>query len=148
MAATFQKMGWADREVEVQRVELLDVLRKNRETHVRDYKLACAGYKKAAMEKLESVFADLKDQVNRLKAGEFLKWVGTSFSLTAPVSHEKSYDQAVRMMEMEVKDTVVLTASQFSCFVMDEWDWTEDFRHSNTPYFGGLNASWMPEGGK
>jgi hypothetical protein len=143
VGATFQKMGWADREVEVKRHELLSVLRRNKETHVNDYEIACDGYKVLAVKKLEDVFGNLKAQLGRLKEGEFLGWVGTSFSLSAPVSHERSYDQAIRMMEMEVKDTVVLTASQFSCFVMDDWDWTDQFRNDSTPYFGGVKASWM-----
>ncbi len=145
MGATFQKMGWDGREVEVKREDLLAVLKENRETHARDYKTACDGYKAAARKKLEGTFKQLEDQLGRLKEGEFLQWVGVSFSLAAPTSHERAYDQVIRMMEMEVKDTVVLTASQFGCFVMDDWDWTEKFRQDTTPYFGGAKASWQKD---
>ena len=42
-------MGWEDREVKVRRGELLEVLRKNRERHIQDYKDACAGYREQAL---------------------------------------------------------------------------------------------------
>ncbi len=145
MGATFQQRGWQDREVKVRRGELLEVLRKNRETHVRDYKVACGGYRKAALDKIDRVFSDVRGQIERLRNGETVAVVGLSFGLPVPANHELAYNQVIRMMEMEVEDTVVLTASQFACFVMDDWDWTADFRSTTSPYFGGISASWQRE---
>ncbi len=145
MGQTFQQRGWNDREVTVRRSELLDVLKKNRGTHVNDFKAACSGYRELATQKLQESLKDVQRQLSVLKEGDKLPHVFVSFSLPPPVSHERTYDQIIRMMEMEVADNVVLTASQFGCFVMDDWEWTQQWRDATTPYFGGTKASWQPE---
>ena len=134
MGQTFRQMGWEDREVKVKRDELLIVLRKNREQHIKDYKEACAGYRQAALARIDEIFSDLRAKINGLKEGQTIAIIGLQFGLVVPVSHEKAYDQIIRMMEMSVDDEITLTCSQFGCFVMDDWDWKEQWSASNSMY--------------
>lgn len=134
MAATFKRMGWEDREVKVRRDELLTVLRANRERHVREYNAACVGYREVALRRLEASFQEARDAVNRLKEGQTVSVAGFRISLTVPVNYEKAYDQIIRRMEMSVDAEIVLTASQFACFVMDDWEWKEDWATSIAQY--------------
>ncbi|AMV24681.1 hypothetical protein VT84_09820 [Gemmata sp. SH-PL17] len=134
MAATFKRMGWEDREVKVKRDELLAVLRENRERHIREYKAACIGYREVALGRLEESFQEAREVVNRLKEGQTVSVVGFRISLSVPVNYEKAYDQIIRMMEMSVDTEIVLTASQFACFVMDDWEWKEDWAASIAQY--------------
>lgn len=136
MAGTFREMGWSDREVKVKRDELLAVLQENREQHIQDYKDACEGYREMALQKIDEVMGDLKKQINNLKEGQAISNIGIGFSLPAPESHEKAYDQIIRMMEMSVDEVIELTASQFGCFVMDDWDWKKQWSISNHAYIG------------
>jgi len=136
MAATFKRMGWEDREVKVRRDELLSVLRQNREQHVRDYQAACVGYREVALRRIEESFQEAREVVHRLKEGQTVA-VGFRISLSVPMSYERAYDQIIRMMEMSVDAEIVLTASQFACFVMDDWEWKEDWASSNAPYIRG-----------
>jgi hypothetical protein len=129
-------MGWEDREVKVRRGELLEVLRKNRERHIRDYKAACAGYREQALKRIDEIFHDLRAKITGLKDGQTIAVVGLQFGLNVPQSHEKAYDQIIRMMEMSVDDEITLTCSQFACFVMDDWDWKEQWSASNATYLG------------
>jgi hypothetical protein len=133
MAATFKRMGWEDREVKVRRDELLSVLRQNREQHILDYKAACIGYREVALQRIEESFQDAREVVHRLKEGKTVA-VGFRISLSVPVSYEKAYDQIIRMMEMSVDAEIVLTASQFACFVMDDWEWKEEWASDNAQY--------------
>ena len=134
MAATFKRMGWEDREVKVKRDELLAVLRENRERHIREYKAACVGYREVALRRLEESFQEAREVVNRLKEGQTVSVVGFRISLSVPVNYEKAYDQIIRMMEMSVDTEIVLTASQFACFVMDDWEWKEEWAASIAQY--------------
>ncbi|MBN9120413.1 MAG: hypothetical protein J0I06_14860 [Planctomycetes bacterium] len=136
MAATFKRMGWEDREVKVRRDELLSVLRQNREQHIRDYRAACIGYREVALRRIEESFQDACEVVDRLKEGQTVA-VGFRISLSVPVSYEKAYDQIIRMMEMSVDAEIELTASQFACFVMDDWEWKEEWASSNAQYIRG-----------
>lgn len=134
MAATFKRMGWEEREVKVKRDELLAVLRENRERHVREYKAACVGYREVALSRLEDSFQQAREAVNRLKEGQTISVVGFRISLSVPENYEKAYDQIIRMMEMSVDTEIVLTASQFACFVMDDWEWKEEWAASIAQY--------------
>ncbi len=57
-----------------------------------------------------------------------------AFHLEVPRDHTKSYDVAIQMAEWEVGETVELTQGQFQCFVMDDWDWKDEFAHLNKRY--------------
>ena len=130
----------------IKREELLIILRANREKHVLLFQQACTGYRKLALAKVQEEFDRLKKTINELKEGkEFLAGVYCSFSLPAPVSHEKSYVQAIRMMELEVEDVVKLTSDQFACFVMDDWEWKESWRRGQSQFFGGVTMNYSPE---
>ncbi len=138
MGGTFREMGWEDREVKVRRTELLEVLKKNRAAHVKEYDEACRDYRSAALLKIDEVFEEVRGQINRLKEGQTIAVVGLHFGLNPPVSHEKAYDQIIRMMEMSVDDEIQLTGSQFACFVMDDWDWKQQWAAGNTVYKAAL----------
>lgn len=120
--------------MKVNRDELLAVLRKNREQHVQDYNAACIGYRDVALRRIEESFQEARSIVNRLKEGQTVSVVGFRINLSVPVSYEKAYDQIIRMMEMSVDTEIVLTASQFACFVMDDWEWKEEWASSNAQY--------------
>ncbi len=134
MAATFKRMGWEDREVKVKRDELLAVLRENRERHVREYKAACIGYREVALRRLDESFHQAREAVSRLKDGQTVSVMGFRISLSVPENYEKAYDQIIRMMEMSVDTEIVLTASQFACFVMDDWEGKEEWAASIAQY--------------
>jgi hypothetical protein len=134
MGATFNQRGWSNREVRVRRNELLDVLAKNRRNHIAQYIEACQGYRAAAIKALDEVFTEARNRISNLKAGKMISVVGFTIPLHPPENHERSYDQIIRMMEMEVDDVVTLTADQFACFVMDDWEWSEHWAASNRAY--------------
>ena len=136
MAATFKRMGWEDREVKVRRDELLAVLRRNREQHAKDYQAACVGYRAVALRRIEESFQEARAVVDRLQEGQTVA-VGLRVSLSVPVSYERAYDQIIRMMEMSVDAEIELTAGQFACFVMDDWEWKEEWSSSNAQYIRG-----------
>lgn len=134
MGRTFQAMGWGDREVKVRRLELIDTLKANRQQHVEDYEEAVKGYKEAALKRAQEIYDEVREKIGRLKEGQMITGISLSFNLPTPENHSGAYDQIIRMMEMEVRDEIDLTASQFGCFVMDDWDWSTNVTHINALY--------------
>jgi hypothetical protein len=92
------------------------------------------GYREQALKRIDEIFHDLRAKITGLKDGQTIAVVGLQFGLNVPQSHEKAYDQIIRMMEMSVDDEITLTCSQFACFVMDDWDWKEQWSASNATY--------------
>jgi hypothetical protein len=134
--ATNQR-GWAMRKTKVRRLEVLEKIRANRARHVADYREAFDQYKieveRTAQQLRRKLDDHLSELIKRVTAANIkdgpvpVSLPLLTFNLPVPESHERDYDQAIMMLEMEVEDTVELESDQFACFVMDDWDWKDDF---------------------
>lgn len=133
------------REIEVNRLKLIETLRTNREKHVKDYEEAKAGYKAILLKKVDEEFDNAKrtlakshektrDKVANLKEEDIEKQ-RDSFTLVdaiyiemkVPRCFKKEYDAAIDMATWDVRETLTLTYAEFTCFVRDEWDWKSGF---------------------
>lgn len=138
--------------VTVSRDKLLATLRINRDTHQEAYLTAIAGYKQQALAKLNdlreralSLIYDKNQKLQR-QIAEFncndedgltdtlVLLTSMSFRLDVPKDHTESYDVAIKMIEWEVCRHVELTQVQFQCFVLDDWDWQQEFKHLSKVY--------------
>jgi hypothetical protein len=140
-----------ERTTVVKTAQLLETLKKNRADHLREYEKAVSGYLSEARRRLEGEFE--KAQVELQKAfrrtqqeleifdpkkttDTIVFCRGISFTLTAPRNFVDAYDQAIQMMEWETREEVELSVTEFRCFVMNKWDWMEDFKMSTIDYLG------------
>jgi len=143
--------GWAERTVTVKTAKLLETLKKNRETHQKEYQEAMKGYKTLALKKLEKLgekakqslhdnFASIAKKIEKFdpedgSLGDVITLISSmTFNLEVPKDHTKSYDVAIGMAEWEENDKIELLQSQFQCFVQDDWEWTEQFKHLSVRY--------------
>jgi hypothetical protein len=113
--------------ITVKKDELLETLRKNRETHAGEYKEARAGYEK-------EFIAELKKHLALAESGKDFIMVVT---LSIPEDHTGDYDKVIRMLEWSVNDTVFVTEREFSQYVLDEWNWTHHTKAVNSAYVVG-----------
>ncbi len=143
------------REVKVNRENLLSKVVANRDKHVAEYKEAVAGYKVEAAEKVEEAhrkavkaladgkknaltrIADMTDaDVERGPGDHIVVVQGFSVSLRVPQNHEKDYSAVISMLELCVDETIMLRADEHACYVMDDWDWKQDFQTVAMSYAG------------
>lgn len=149
------RMGLGERSVTVKRTQLLATLIENREKHRAEYLLAVAGYKDMATKKLATLHGKAKasleesygllqsridkcdptDEDNALN-DQITLISAQCFTLKVPKDHTKSYDVAIKMAEWEVNENVTLEQAQFQCFVLDDWDWQQEFRATTKMYSG------------
>ena len=144
----------SERTTVVDTKKLLETLRANRDAHVQEYKEAVEGYLDEARKRLEGEFEKAKGELQKAfhrtqreletfdptKATDTIVFCkGISFTLTAPRSYVDAYDQAIQMMEWETRERVELNATEFRCFVMNKWDWMEDFKMSTMAYVGKVD---------
>ena len=109
-------------EIKADRKEILEKLKKNRETHAQIVKEAREGYVEEAQKVLLKRLGEIKEG----------KLVALTFSLAPPQDFTHVYDTAITMLEFEKRDTVRLNDSQVRTLIMDEWDWTRAFLVSNS----------------
>lgn len=113
-----------DMTIMANREQVLETLKKNRETHKKIVEEAREGYLKKAEE-------ELKKRLSKVKEGNL---VDLFFRLNLPVDQTKVYDTAIKMLEMHVDNEIELSAYQVRNLVMDEWDWKEQFIGTNALY--------------
>ena len=110
--------------VKVNKQELLDKIKANREKHITDHK-----------ELVKNFWVTVAGKVEQLKA-KVETQSGNHFSLNEnlPASHVADYDQVIQMIEMSVEDTITLEYNEFSNYVMDKWHWKSQFDTANALY--------------
>ncbi len=113
--------------VKVNRIELLGIVRENKEKHVREYNESVEDYKKAAInvaqKNLELAQSGDLDQIARIKGMP-----------QKPTSYEKEYDRAIRMLELSVEEIIEVAQDVFNQLVLDEWAWKNAFVASASLY--------------
>src|SRR3954464_13823192 len=111
-------------EVEVYKDDLLERLRKNRETHRETFLKALEGYKRA----LEKAF---QERIAQLTQGRI---PSQNIRLPEPEDHIRDYDRIITMVEMSVEDTVRLTQQEFAHYALDDWGWKDSFTMTTSRY--------------
>jgi len=114
--------------VTVRKQRLLDALRKNREGHRQTFLKAQEGYRQLCIEHLDTMLANAR--ANRT--------FDTVVRLQAPTDHTKEYDINIQMLEMAEDDTLVISYEQFQHFVLDDWEWRQEFITNSAQYIGGV----------
>lgn len=139
MRATLER-GWAMRTVKVKKGELLEKVEANLVSHVKEYEEAVEGYKEEATklvrDRKKEVNKELDKLVERISAGSFdlCLPVNLAFPLKTPTSHAKDYKQVIEMLKMSVEEEINLSSDEFACYVMDDWNWKQDFVTTNMAY--------------
>lgn len=114
------------REVRVEKQRLLETLKVNRERHVGTFEQVLEDYRAKAIEMLNA-------HIDNIRSGAVEK---VFVSLPQPENYEKEYDRAIEMIEWHESDTVALTESEFSEYVMDQWTWRNVFDQTVATYSG------------
>lgn len=110
--------------VNLKRLDLLDIVKKNREQHVQDFQEAVTDYEKA-------VVVVAKKNLARAKLPGKKTFV--SFP-PAPVSYEDNYKKAERMLELSTDEILEIEDHVFNQLVMDEWGWKQQFVGTSALY--------------
>jgi hypothetical protein len=115
----------------VDKVKLLEVVKKNLEKHNELYKIAVDSYWKLAEKKLTKMLDRVK---NKRKIDNYI-------SITEPTNHEKDYQLIISMLEFSEDKKILLTPQEFSKYVMNDWSWKQEFKATAFANYTGLVSS-------
>lgn len=110
--------------VRVNKSEILDILKKNREDHRKIFLEALTGYRATAIKLLEE----------RLELAKSGKRIELTFRLQQPIDQTRDYDRAIKMLEMSINEDIELTEEDFAMYVLDDWGWKRNFLSVNSTY--------------
>lgn len=113
--------------VKVNRQELLDIVRANKDKHVADFNESVEDFKVAAVKLAEANLA-------LAQTGDVDSIVKMKSVPSRPASYEKEYTRAIRMLELSVDETIDVEQDVFNQLVLDEWHWKNQFAASSALY--------------
>jgi hypothetical protein len=113
--------------VKVNRIELLNIVRENKEKHIRDFNESVEDYKKAAINVAQK-------NLELAQTGELDKIAAIKGMPQKPASFEKEYNRAERMLELSVEEVIEVEQDVFNQLVLDEWAWKHQFTASASLY--------------
>ena len=144
-------------EVVMKKSELLTKLGENKAKHDTVLATAIAGYWELAQQKIdlkrkkmnqsveewkteaEAAFAKVEKQIatkETLPNSLVLRRidVDTGLGLVFPEDHSRDYERALAMMESSIYEEVVLTANEYDAYVLNNWEWKNNFIANNALY--------------
>jgi hypothetical protein len=144
-------------EVVMKKEALITHLEQNKAKHDVILAAAIVGYWDTAKSKLEDKQKQLVTQVEEYKADvetainkvvakvEAKETLPNSIAVRAiaidlglglvyPQDHSKDYDRAISMMRSSVYDEVRLSVDEYDAYVLNNWEWKNNFINSNSFY--------------
>ena len=110
--------GINGRTVNVKRVELLAILKTNKELFVTEYNQALIDFKAKMIKELEVA-------LKKAKKGELDK---VQLILSPPSDYTESYQEVIDMMEVSVDEVINLDSEAFKAYYKNEWSWSNSFK--------------------
>lgn len=111
---------------EVDKSKLLTILKDNLEKHTTKWETAHEKWGVAVIHALALALADAKE-------GKEFK---TAFHLPEPTLHAEQYEDIIGLLELSNETTIEIDQSDYSRFVKDEWNWSQQWTASNAVYLG------------
>ncbi|MCB1711964.1 MAG: hypothetical protein KDH96_05685 [Candidatus Riesia sp.] len=113
-------------------MDLIKVLRENKDRHVKEYEEAISSYKEQLLENFKKATARAEKHGVFPTKTQVLKW------FDSPTSYEQCYTDALDMLEFSKQVNITLTGSQYKELVKDKWDWSASFYATTALYKGEL----------
>lgn len=114
-----------NRNITVDKQNLINKIKSNKEQHVKDYDEAVIAYRKEANTQLEK-------QKQRLEEGK----LDLHLNLVTPINCAADYDKVIEMFEWEKGADVTLNQKEFNEYVHDETSFAVTSKFSNSAYLG------------
>lgn len=110
--------------VKVNRVELLNTISKNRDTHRNTFLEAQKGFREEVIKALDKMLD------NARKGIKYSQSVG----LPEPQDMTKEYDCAIAMLKMSVDEVIEIDEHEFKQYVLDQWVWKQNWKSVTDVY--------------
>lgn len=112
------------KDLNVNKERLIAKIKENREEHQGIVARAQERYRERVIEELDKRLADAK-------AG---RRINIAINLPMPTNYTEQYDIAIAQFEWERDEWVVLDPMDFNRFVLNKWEWAQQFAGTSLAY--------------
>jgi predicted nucleic acid-binding OB-fold protein len=113
--------------IKMNRLELLEIVKANKEKHVTEFVESVEDYKNLVLKIAQA-------NVKLAKTADLEQFKSIKAMPSTPVSYEDSYRRAIRMLELSVDEIIEVEEDVFNQLVLDEWSWKRSFTASTMSY--------------
>ena len=113
--------------VRINRMDLLNILKENRDEHLELYNEACVAYKK-------EMAAHLQKMVKKVQQAEDGEAVQVWISLPCPEEHTADFDRIIDMVEHDTRNELELSENEAAQYISNNWNWIKSFTSNTTSY--------------
>jgi hypothetical protein len=110
--------------VRVNKDDLLERIKTNRDQHRTIFEEALEGWKKKVTEVLEERYQ------SALQGKDF----NILIHLPRPEDHTDQYDTVIELLGMSLDEELELTQHDFACYALDKWQWQQQFLTTSAHY--------------
>ena len=111
--------------------ELIDIVTKNMSSHITEFNTAFKAYSI----KLLVVVENLRRSIIEGKTDFMFDDI---FNLPRPTSHEEEYRNTLHLLKNHKGTTIELNTVDYKQYVLDEWNWTRNFKGVSATYSNRL----------
>lgn len=111
------------RTVKVIKKTLIEKIKQNKETHIKEYQNAVVAYREEASNQLVKL-------QEKLQNGD----IDLSLNLIKPVNNSEDYDKIIMMFEWDTNEEVEISQLEFSQYVLDELPFAVHAKLLNATY--------------
>jgi len=111
----------------INKEELIRTLKENCDKHQIVFEKAFKAF-------LKEVEKNLIERLDIVREG---KHVELYIHLSEPSNHTKDYSRILTMLYMDVREEIELDETQFSQYVLDDWNWKEEWLSTTSNYLAG-----------
>jgi hypothetical protein len=108
----------------VDRNKLLDILLANRANHRQVFENALKNYR-------QDVIIEVHARIDQFLSGKAMRIL---VNLPIPEDHTEDYDSIIGLLSMSTDPVVEVDATDYKCFVLDQWQWTERWASNTLMY--------------
>ena len=113
--------------VKINRDELLQIVRDNKQKHIQEYNEAVEDY----IVLVEKIY---QDNLKLAETKDLQQFEKIRHRPQAPTSYEDSYVRAIRMLELSTEEIIEVDSLTFNQLVLDEWQWKQQFTTLSSSY--------------
>jgi hypothetical protein len=110
--------------VRVNKDDLLERIKKNRDEHRKIFEEALGGWKKKVIQVLDERYREA------LEGKKF----DIGIHLPRPEDHTDQYDTVIELLTMSLDDELELTQAEFANYALDKWQWQAQFLAMSSSY--------------
>jgi hypothetical protein len=111
-------------EIKVDKDQLIETLRRNRDEHQEIFDKAQIAYR-------DAMVAELDRALEEARTGGKIQ---RAFNLPIPENHVADFDTAIEMLQWDKGKTVKLSMREFKQYVENEWGWQQAFIANTASY--------------